>query len=55
MFYDYVGKEDLQLSLEVYDSKNEGGVDINIGRKIDSRELSLLPGDGKSVYSSISR
>ena len=55
LFYDYEAKNGLQLSLEVYDSKNEGGLDINAGEKIDSRDLSLLPGDGRSVYSKISR
>ena len=55
LFYDYEAKEGLKLSLEVYDSKNEGGLDINVGVKIDSRDLSLLPGDGRSVYANISR
>ncbi|QNI53278.1 hypothetical protein SynBIOSE41_00741 [Synechococcus sp. BIOS-E4-1] len=55
LFYDYEAKDGLQLSLEAYDSKNEGGLDINVGEKIDSRDLSLLPGDGRSVYSKISR
>ena len=54
-FYDYRNTDGLELSLEVYDSKNEGGLDINVGGKIDSRDLSLLPGDGRSVYSKISR
>ncbi len=55
LFYDYQTAEGLKLSLEVYDSKNEGGLDINAGRKVDSRDLSLLPGDGRSVYANISR
>ena len=55
LFYDYQTAEGLKLSLEVYDSKTEGGLDINAGRKVDSRDLSLLPGDGRSVYSNISR
>ena len=55
LFYDYQTAEGLKLSLEVYDSKNEGGLDINAGRKVDSRDLSILPGDGRSVYANISR
>ena len=55
LFYDYQTAEGLKLSIEVYDSKNEGGLDINAGRKVDSRDLSLLPGDGRSVYANISR
>ena len=55
LFYDYEAKDGLVLSLEVYDSKNEGGLDINAGEKIDSRDLSLLPGDGRSVYANTSR
>ena len=55
LFYDYQTTDGSILSLEVYDSKNEGSLDINAGRKIDSRDLTLLPGDGRSVYANISR
>ena len=55
MFYDYQTKEGLKLSLEDYDSAKDGGLDINVGKKINSLDLSLLPGDGKSVYANISR
>ena len=54
-FYDYQTKDGLQLSLEEYDSARDGGLDINVGRKINSLDLSLLPGDGKSVYANVSR
>ena len=55
MFYDYQTKEGLKLSLEDYDSAKDGGLEINVGKKINSLDLSLLPGDGKSVYANISR
>ena len=55
VFYDYQTKEGLKLSLEEYDSAKDGGLDINVGRKINSLDLSLLPGDGKSVYANVSR
>ena len=55
IFYDYLAKEGLILSIEQYDSASAGGLDINVGRKINSLDLRLLPGDGKSVYANVSR
>lgn len=58
-FYDYRASQDRILSLEVYgNSRSEediGDLDINVGIQIDARLLSLLPGDGKSVYANVPR
>ncbi len=58
-FFDYRTSEDRVLSLELYGGGTSeefvGDLDINVGTQIDSRLLSLLPGDGKSVYANVPR
>ena len=54
-FFDYQTAQGKKLSFELYGSAEDGDLDVNIGSKIDSRDLSLLPGDGKSVYANVSR
>lgn len=54
-FYDYQTVQGFKLSFELYGSDEDGELDVNIGRKIKSQDLSILPGDGQSVYANISR
>lgn len=45
-YFDYEGSDDKVLSLEVWD----GDIEVSIGYKISPRSLTILPGDGKTVY-----
>lgn len=51
-FFDYRSPDGQVLSLELYGASAEemGDLDVCIGAAIDPRLLSLLPGDGRSVY-----
>ena len=54
-FFDYQTVQGYKLSFELYGSEEDGDLDVNVGRKIDSQDLSILPGDGTSVYANVSR
>lgn len=47
-YFDYEGPGDKVLSVEDWD----GELEVSVGRSINPRELSLLPGTGGSVYRS---
>ena len=52
-FYDYKSDDSQLLSIESFGASLEqgGDVDLCIGRLIRPTDLSLLPGDGRSIYS----
>jgi hypothetical protein len=55
-FADYTGPGERVLGLEIWTQAGAGPGDAEIeataGRLIDPRSLTLLPGDGRSVYRS---
>lgn len=46
LYFDYTGPADKVLSIEDWDGDRE----ITVGQRISPRSLTLLPGEGKSVY-----
>ncbi|WP_413439946.1 DUF4178 domain-containing protein [Synechococcus sp. MIT S1220] len=52
-FYDYKADNGSLLSIESYGiSLDQGDIELCLGEVIRAADLTLLPGDGKSVYSS---
>lgn len=45
-YFDYEGSGKKVLSIEIWD----GDIEVSIGEKISPRSLTILPGDGKTVY-----
>lgn len=45
-FYDYEGPDEKVLSVEDWD----GDIEVSVGDRISPRSLTILPGDGQSVY-----
>ncbi|PAX52104.1 DUF4178 domain-containing protein [Brunnivagina elsteri] len=45
-YFDYEGSGKRVLSIEIWD----GDIEVSIGEKISPRSLTILPGDGKTVY-----
>ncbi|MEA5572952.1 DUF4178 domain-containing protein [Calothrix sp. UHCC 0171] len=45
-YFDYQGSDKKVLSIEIWD----GDIEVTIGEKISPRSLTILPGDGKTVY-----
>lgn len=45
-YFDYETKDGKVLSVEVWD----GDIEVTVGVKINPRSLTILPGDGKTVY-----
>jgi Domain of unknown function (DUF4178) len=45
-YFDYEGNDKKVLSIEIWD----GDIEVSIGEKISPRSLTILPGDGKTVY-----
>lgn len=49
-YADYVAPEGYVLCLELWGSGTDQEVEVTAGRRIEPTSLSLLPGDGRSVY-----
>ncbi len=45
-YFDYEGSDKKVVSIEIWD----GDIEVSIGEKISPRSLTILPGDGKTVY-----
>ena len=45
-YFDYTNSNDLCLSVEKWEEE----IEVSVGKKVNPRMLSLLPGDGKKVY-----
>ncbi len=45
-YFDYEGSDKKVLSIEIWD----GDIEVSIGEKISPRSLTILPGDGKTIY-----
>ncbi|MBF2063433.1 MAG: DUF4178 domain-containing protein [Calothrix sp. C42_A2020_038] len=45
-YFDYKGTGEKVMSVEVWD----GDIEVTVGEKISPRSLTILPGDGKTVY-----
>ena len=55
-FHDYKGPDQRCLSVEIYGTEfDQGDLELCVGERIQAQQLSLLPGDGRSVYSSSTR
>lgn len=53
-FHDYVAQSDRVLSVEIYSASellaDDGEIELCVGVRITPESLTLLPGDGRSVY-----
>lgn len=45
-YFDYEGDEKRVLSVEIWN----GGIEVSVGERINPRSLTILPGDGRTVY-----
>ncbi|OKH51494.1 hypothetical protein NIES2101_18155 [Calothrix sp. HK-06] len=45
-YFDYESADGKILSIEIWD----GDIEVSVGEKISPRSLTILPGDGKTVY-----
>ena len=55
-FHDYKGPDQRCLSVEIYGTEfDQGDLELCVGERIQAQQLSLLPGDGRSVYGSSTR